>query len=104
MVDPSELYDGHELLSSHLTWEPQGEQAAVFAHHPPGPTNPGIVLAKLRPGQEVEIECHAVKGVGMDHAKFSPVGTTFHKNEDVFTFLTDEVQLRPHTAFFPLSP
>lgn len=70
----SELYIGHELLSSHLKWEPQGEQDTVFASNPPAPTNPNIVLAKLRPGQEVDMELHAVKGVGKDHAKFSPVG------------------------------
>ena len=33
-----------------------------------------IVLAKLRPGQEVEMELHAIKGLGKDHAKWSPVG------------------------------
>ncbi|KAL0570574.1 DNA-directed RNA polymerase core subunit rpc40, partial [Marasmius crinis-equi] len=48
-----EMYTNHELLSSHLVWHPAGEQSSVFAHRPPGPTNPNIVLAKLRPGQEV---------------------------------------------------
>lgn len=72
--EPSQLYLNHELLSSHLIWEPQGEQAEVFAENPPAPTNPNIVLAKLRPGQEVDIEVHALKSVGKDHAKFSPVG------------------------------
>jgi DNA-directed RNA polymerase I and III subunit RPAC1 len=71
---PEELYTNSEVLSSHLQWEPQGEQAVVYADNPPAPTNPNIVLVKLRPGQEVEMEMHAVKGVGKDHAKFSPVG------------------------------
>ena len=57
-----------------MTWKPAGEQAEVFANNPPAPTNPDVVLAKLRPGQEVHMELHAVKGVGKDHAKFSPVG------------------------------
>jgi DNA-directed RNA polymerase I and III subunit RPAC1 len=56
---------------------PQGEQGAVFAHKLLAPTNRDIVLAKMRPGQEIDMECHAVKGVGKDHAKFSPVGTFF---------------------------
>ena len=34
-----------------------------------------IVLAKLRPGQEIEMELHAIKGVGKEHAKWSAVGT-----------------------------
>jgi DNA-directed RNA polymerase alpha subunit len=72
---PDELYINHELKSGHLQWVPQGEQAEVFADRPPAPTNPNIVLAKLRPGQEVDMELHAVKSVGKDHAKFSPVGT-----------------------------
>jgi len=73
-TNPDELYINHELRSSHLTWVPQGEQEEVFASRSPAPTNPNIVFAKLRPGQEVNMELHAVKGVGKDHAKFSPVG------------------------------
>ena len=73
-TDPKVLYTNSEVLSSHLEWQPQGEQAVVYADNPPAPTNPNIVLVKLRPGQEVEMEMHAVKGVGKDHAKFSPVG------------------------------
>ena len=69
-----ELYINHELLSSHLVWVPAGEQDEVFAGKPPAPINPNIVLAKLRPGQRVSMELHAVKGVGKDHAKFCPVG------------------------------
>jgi DNA-directed RNA polymerases I and III subunit RPAC1 len=60
---PEELYTNSEVLSSHFQWEPQGEQAVVYADNPPAPTNPNIVLVKLRPGQEVEMEMHAVKGV-----------------------------------------
>ena len=74
-TDPAELYINHELKSSHFIWKPAGEQAEVFANSPPAPTNPDIVLAKLRPGQEVHMELHAVKGVGKDHAKYSPVGS-----------------------------
>jgi len=78
-TNPDELYIDHELRSSHLTWIPQGEQEEVFASGAPAPTNPNIVLAKLRPGQEVNMELHAVKGVGKDHAKFSPVATASYR-------------------------
>ena len=37
-----------------------------------------IVLAKLAPGQEIELEAHAVKGLGKTHAKWSPVGTAWY--------------------------
>jgi len=34
-----------------------------------------ILICKLRPGHEIHVFMHAVKGIGKDHAKFSPVGT-----------------------------
>ncbi|TFK64840.1 RBP11-like subunits of RNA polymerase [Pluteus cervinus] len=78
-------YVNYELLSGHLVWKPVGEQETVFgpneASNPqkPGPINPNIVLAKLRPGQGVKMELYAVKGVGKDHAKFSPVATATYR-------------------------
>jgi DNA-directed RNA polymerase I and III subunit RPAC1 len=74
-TDPAVLYNNSEVLAAYLQWVPQGEQAEVFAARPPAPTIPEVVLVKLRPGQSVEMEMHAVKGLGKDHAKFSPVGT-----------------------------
>ena len=73
-TDPKALFINSEVLSSQLEWVPQGEQATVMSANPPSPANPNIVLAKLRPGQEIDMEVHAVKGVGKDHAKFCPVG------------------------------
>lgn len=76
--NPDELYINHEVLSGHLRWKPAGDQLTVFEGLPaPGPMNPNIVLAKLRPGQSVRMELHAIKGVGKDHAKFSPVGANY---------------------------
>ncbi|KAF9224370.1 hypothetical protein BS17DRAFT_752395 [Gyrodon lividus] len=78
-TDPKKLYTNSEVLSSQLEWMPQGEQANVMAANPPGPTNPNIVLAKLRPGQEIDMELHAIKSVGKDHAKFCPVATASYR-------------------------
>jgi RNA polymerase Rpb3/RpoA insert domain len=39
-----------------------------------------ILLAKLRPGQEIGLEMHARKGVGKDHAKYSPVATAAYRS------------------------
>ncbi|PPQ83718.1 hypothetical protein CVT25_006122 [Psilocybe cyanescens] len=78
-LNPHELYINSEFLSSHLTWTPAGEQEEVFADNKPAPTNSNIVLAKLRPGQQINMELHAVKGVGKDHAKFSPVATASYR-------------------------
>lgn len=38
-----------------------------------------ILVAKMRPGQQIEASCHAVKGIGRDHAKFSPVATATYR-------------------------
>lgn len=44
--------------------------------HIPGQEDKGkIILAKLRGGQELMLECTARKGVAKDHAKWSPVAT-----------------------------
>lgn len=74
--DPDDLYIDHELKSSHLVWEPQGGQQKQYdaLGTQPSAINPDIVLTKLRPEQGVKIQVHAIKGVGKDHAKFSPVG------------------------------
>lgn len=73
-TDSAVLYNNSEVRAGHLQWVSQGEQAEIFAARPPAPTIPEVVLVKLRPGQAIEMEMHAVKGVGKDHAKFSPVG------------------------------
>ena len=73
-LEPEENCDHPIVTSGDLTWLPQGEQTEVFASNPPRPTNENIVIAKLRPGQEISMELHAIKGVGKEHAKWSPVG------------------------------
>ncbi|KAF7789292.1 hypothetical protein EIP86_000234 [Pleurotus ostreatoroseus] len=75
----AKTYIHDEVTSGDLVWVPQGEQEAVFADNLPGPTNKNIVLAKLRPGQEVDMELHAIKGVGKEHAKWSPVATATYR-------------------------
>ncbi|KZT04796.1 uncharacterized protein LAESUDRAFT_657174 [Laetiporus sulphureus 93-53] len=75
-------YVNEIVRSGDLVWVPQGEQEAVMSHTKPGPTNKAsrnIVLAKLRPGQEIEMDLHAIKGVGKEHAKWSPVATASYR-------------------------
>ncbi|CBK21101.2 uncharacterized protein [Blastocystis hominis] len=38
-----------------------------------------IILTKLAPGQAIDLECYATKGVGEDHAKWSPVCTAVYR-------------------------
>ncbi|RDX83151.1 DNA-directed RNA polymerases I and III subunit RPAC1 [Mucuna pruriens] len=70
-----------------------------FSSNPLCPTYPDIILAKLGPGQEIELEAHAVKGIGKTHAKWSPVATAWYRmlpevilSEDVEDELAEELK------------
>ncbi|RPB27219.1 hypothetical protein L211DRAFT_834883 [Terfezia boudieri ATCC MYA-4762] len=79
-TDPEKLFINSSVYASHIAFTPIGLQTTLFT--PPGdirPANPDILLAKLRPGQEIDIEMHCVKGLGKDHAKFSPVATASYR-------------------------
>ncbi|KAF7710415.1 DNA-directed RNA polymerases I and III subunit RPAC1 isoform X1 [Silurus meridionalis] len=77
--DPKELYLNHMVYSKDMKWVPIGNQADVFADANIGPVHEDILLAQLRPGQELDIVMHCVKGIGKDHAKFSPVATASYR-------------------------
>lgn len=80
------VYEGEEdvmgpytsVYCNSLVWDPVGGQSERLAV-PAAPVYPDIILAKLAPGQEIELEAHAVKGIGSDHAKFSPVSTAAYR-------------------------
>ncbi|XP_029376999.1 DNA-directed RNA polymerases I and III subunit RPAC1 isoform X2 [Echeneis naucrates] len=77
--DPRELYLNHIVYSRDIKWIPIGNQADVFADSSIGPVHDDILIAQLRPGQELDIIMHCVKGIGKDHAKFSPVATASYR-------------------------
>ncbi|CAN2390529.1 transcription by RNA polymerase III [Pristimantis euphronides] len=78
--DPNELYLNHKVYTSHMKWLPQGNQADLFPDtDSPRPVHPDILIAQLRPGQEIHVLMHCVKGIGKDHAKFSPVATASYR-------------------------
>jgi len=67
------------VYSKHIKWIPRGEQSQLLDGQDPGPVEGDILLNKLLPGHELDIRLYAVKGVGRDHAKFSPVATAFYR-------------------------
>uniref|UniRef100_A0A3B4UTN7 DNA-directed RNA polymerases I and III subunit RPAC1 n=1 Tax=Seriola dumerili TaxID=41447 RepID=A0A3B4UTN7_SERDU len=67
--DPRELYLNHMVYSRDIKWVPIGNQADVFADSSIGPVHDDILIAQLRPGQELDIIMHCVKGLGEKVAK-----------------------------------
>ena len=82
--EPEDLYEHSNIYASDLVYEPQGRQHEKIVAEEEGvpairPVHPRILIAKIRPGDEVKMVLHAVKGVGGDHAKFSPVATASYR-------------------------
>jgi DNA-directed RNA polymerase alpha subunit len=78
------------VYSSDLQWIPQGDQEERFASVGGiRPVHDDILIAKLRPGQAIELEAHARLGDGKDHAKYSPVATACYRLMPVIELLHD---------------
>lgn len=74
-TDPDKLFYHSSVYSRDLVYAPQPGQGDVLGdEESPRPVLDDILIAKLRPGQEIVCEMHCEKGVGSDHAKWSPVG------------------------------
>ena len=79
-TDPLKAYHNAHVYAKDIKFEPFGGQLEHFSGQDAiAPTNPDILVAKLRPGQCIDIAMHAIKGIGSDHAKFSPVATASYR-------------------------
>jgi DNA-directed RNA polymerase I and III subunit RPAC1 len=78
------------VKSGQLTWLPSGSempeetncrfasrQSALLGAEGARLVHDDILLAKMRPGQEIVLEAHCVRGTGAEHAKWSPVATAW---------------------------
>eukprot|EP01080_Neovahlkampfia_damariscottae_P001216 gene1216-11306_t len=65
------------VKSNELKWLPFGNQKELFKEIKP--VHDDIIIAKLTPGQTIDVELYCEKGIGKDHAKFSPVSTSFYR-------------------------
>ncbi len=79
-TDPTKLYHHAHVYAKDIVFTPIGRQTKYFSgENAIRPTNPDILIAKMRPGQEIDLTMHMHKGVGSDHAKFSPVCTASYR-------------------------
>ncbi|KAJ5482795.1 DNA-directed RNA polymerase I and III subunit RPAC1 [Penicillium diatomitis] len=79
-TDPRKLYHNAHVYAKDMTFTPVGRQEQFFTGEGAiQPVNPDILIAKLRPGQKIDLEMHCIKGIGADHAKFSPVATATYR-------------------------
>ena len=95
---PGTLQEPGEVLSSHLVWMPFEGQMEAFkdAKNFPMPLHDDIPLTKIIPGQEIHLYCRAIKGIGSDHAKFSPVCTAFYRLVPSVKVYTDDQEDLEH--------
>ncbi|KAK7103479.1 DNA-directed RNA polymerases I and III subunit RPAC1-like [Littorina saxatilis] len=75
-TDPDQMYRDHKITTKYFEWLPKGNQEHLGNI---GPVRDNILLAKMRPGQELDLRLFCVKGVGKDHTKFSPVATASYR-------------------------
>lgn len=86
--DPAKLYHNAHVYAKDIVFEPVGDQPKYFSgENAIRPVNPDILIAKLRPPQVIDLEMHMHKGIGADHAKFSPVATASYRLMPTITIL-----------------
>ncbi|QUC17805.1 uncharacterized protein UV8b_02046 [Ustilaginoidea virens] len=78
--DPLKAYNNAHVYARDIVFVPTGKQVEYFSGDDAiAPVNPDILIAKLRPPQTISLSMHMHKGIGADHAKFSPVATASYR-------------------------
>lgn len=79
-TDPAKAYRNAHVYARDIVFVPTGKQVDYFSGDDAiRPVNPDILIAKLRPRQTINLSMHMHKGIGADHAKFSPVATASYR-------------------------
>ncbi|XP_066584066.1 DNA-directed RNA polymerases I and III subunit RPAC1 [Prorops nasuta] len=103
---PDDIYKNNNVYSRDIKWVPIGRQADIYpkAAEQLGVLEDDILICKMRPGQDIHAFMHAVKGIGKDHAKFSPVATAFYRllpDIQILTSVRGEAADRLKSCFSP---
>lgn len=78
------------VYTKDIIWKPIGKQEVTFSSNPIRPVDEDILICKLAPSQKIEATLYAQKGIGRDHAKFSPVSACFYRYLTKFDFNPEE--------------
>ncbi|KAF6024160.1 POLR1C [Bugula neritina] len=78
-TQPDILYKHNNVYTRDMVWVPVGNQADLYPEGSVAPVHPDILINKLKPGQILDLRMDCVKGIGRDHAKFSPVATAHYR-------------------------
>uniref|UniRef100_T1GGD1 DNA-directed RNA polymerase RpoA/D/Rpb3-type domain-containing protein n=1 Tax=Megaselia scalaris TaxID=36166 RepID=T1GGD1_MEGSC len=73
------IFKNHKIHSGQIKWKPKGKQSTLYKEEDVGVIHSDILISQMRPGHELDLKLFAVKGIGKDHAKFSPVATAFYR-------------------------
>lgn len=73
------MYKNHSITTGQMKWIPKGKQGTLYNEVDIGPCETDILISKMRPGHELNLKMLAVKGIGKDHAKFSPVSCASYR-------------------------
>lgn len=77
--DPKHPEKYINVYSGDLVWVPQADQEEWFKDEPIRPVQDDILVTRLAPGQELDLEVHCEKNIGKEHAKWSPVATATYR-------------------------
>jgi DNA-directed RNA polymerase I and III subunit RPAC1 len=79
-TDPLKAYHNAHVYAHQLEFKSTGRQSEYFSgDNALRSANPDILITKLRPGQCIDLELQAIKGIGSDHAKFSPANPASYR-------------------------
>jgi len=100
----TEKYNNTKVYSRQLEWQPTGDQEDLHKDDRPRPVHDDILIAKLGPEQRIGLTCYCVKGIGKDHAKFSPVATASYRllPDIQFTSPVEDAQARKLVDLCPM--